>query len=95
MNIGLAWMLFVNLFPVGLLQLNDILSHSYWHGRQPEFFRQPLVRVFEWLRLPGDALFIAGGIVPVLYLALRMFHNRNRPGSSAILEELPLTEPRQ
>jgi nitric oxide reductase subunit B len=76
-NLGLAWMMFVNLFPVGLLQLNQILATSYWQGRQPEFFMQPLVRLFEWLRLPGDALFIAG-ILPVVYLALRMFINRNR-----------------
>jgi len=78
-NLGLAWMMFINLFPVGLLQLNQILATSYWQGRQPEFFMQPLVRLFEWLRLPGDMLFIAG-ILPVVYLALRMFLNRNRKG---------------
>jgi nitric oxide reductase subunit B len=92
MNGGLAWMLFVNLFPVGLLQLNDILSHSYWHGREPEFFQQPLVRIFEWLRLPGDALFILGGILPVVYLALRMFLNRNRRDSALLLGSRPLTD---
>jgi len=78
-NIGLALMLFVNLFPVGMLQLNQILATSYWEGRQPEFFMQPLVRIFEWLRLPGDVLFIVG-ILPVVYLAVRMFLNRNCPG---------------
>lgn len=80
-NLGLAWMMFVNLFPVGFLQLNQILATSYWQGRQPEFFMQPLVRLFEWLRLPGDLLFLAG-ILPVVYLALRMFMNRNRKGLS-------------
>ena len=25
--------------------------------------------LLEWLRLPGDALFILGGVLPVLYLA--------------------------
>ncbi|HEY3307524.1 MAG TPA: cbb3-type cytochrome c oxidase subunit I [Desulfuromonadaceae bacterium] len=79
MNIGLAWMLFINLFPVGLLQLNEILTNSYWHGREPAFFSQPLVRIFEWLRFPGDALFIVGGILPVVYLAVRVFLNRHRP----------------
>ena len=29
-------------------------------------------------RLPGDVLFIVGGILPVVYLALRMFAHRNR-----------------
>ncbi|GAB7025214.1 nitric-oxide reductase large subunit [Geotalea toluenoxydans] len=87
MNIGLAWMLFINLFPVGVLQLNDALTYSYWHARAPEFFQQPLVRVFEWLRFPGDAIFIVGGIFPVVYLAVRMFINRNRPGGHGWQEE--------
>ena len=76
-NLGLAWMMFLNLFPVGMLQLNQILATSYWDGREPEFFMQPLVRLFEWLRLPGDAFFLVG-ILPVVYLAVRMFLNRNR-----------------
>jgi nitric oxide reductase subunit B len=85
-NLGLAWMLFINLFPVGFLQLNTILATSYWQGRQPEFFQQPLVRIFEWLRFPGDALFIVG-ILPVVYLAVRMFLNRNRQGVAAAASE--------
>lgn len=80
LNIGLAWMLFVNLFPVGLLQLGEILKNSYWQGREPQFYAQPAVRFFEWLRLPGDALFIAG-ILPIVYMAVRMFLNRHRPGT--------------
>jgi nitric oxide reductase subunit B len=78
LNIGLLWMLFVNLFPLGLLQLNDSVAYGYWHSRQIEFFMQPVVRVIEWLRLPGDLLFIVGGILPIVYLAFRMFKLRNR-----------------
>ncbi|MBJ6725514.1 nitric-oxide reductase large subunit [Geomesophilobacter sediminis] len=81
-NLGLAWMLFINLFPVGLLQMNQILATAYWHGREPDFFSLPLVRLFEWLRFPGDALFIVG-ILPVVYLAVRMFLNRKREGVPA------------
>ena len=44
LNIGLAWMVFVNLVPVGVLQLYDSLQNGYWHARSPEFFAQPLVR---------------------------------------------------
>jgi nitric oxide reductase subunit B len=78
LNIGLLWMLFINLFPVGYLQLMDSVNNSYWHARRPEFYAQPVVRFIEWLRLPGDTIFIAGGILPVVYLAIRMFRNRNR-----------------
>lgn len=82
LNLGLAWMLFVNLFPIGYLQLQDAVNRSYWHARRPEFFDQTLVRVFEWLRLPGDVLFILGGILPVVYLAVRMFAGRRRAASA-------------
>jgi nitric oxide reductase subunit B len=78
LNIGLFWMLVANLFPVGLLQLSDSFQNGYWHAREPEFFAQSLVHAFEWLRLPGDALFIAGGILPVIYLAVLAFLLRRR-----------------
>jgi nitric oxide reductase subunit B len=78
LNIGLAAMVFVNLVPVGFLQFRDSLQNGYWHARTPEFFQQPLVTLLEWARLPGDVLFIVGGIIPIVYLALRMFAQRNR-----------------
>jgi len=78
LNIGLAWMLFVNLFPIGALQVADSLRFGYWHARELAFFQQPAVRVLEWLRLPGDLLFIIGGILPIVYLAIRMFLLRKR-----------------
>jgi nitric oxide reductase subunit B len=81
LNLGLAYMLFVNLVPVGFLQFRDSLQSGYWHARSPEFHAQPLVRSLEWARLPGDVLFIVGGILPIVYLALRTFYYRNRPAT--------------
>jgi nitric oxide reductase subunit B len=91
LNIGLAWMVFVNLVPVGILQLYDSFENGYWHSRTPAFFAQPALRILEWLRFPGDLLFIIGGIFPVVYLAIRMFLARNRYralAASAETEEL-------
>jgi nitric oxide reductase subunit B len=78
LNIGLGWMLFVNLGPMGTVQLFDAFQNGYWHAREIEFFLRPDVRLIEWLRLPGDLLFIIGGILPVVYLAVRMFVERGR-----------------
>jgi nitric oxide reductase subunit B len=78
LNIGLATMVFVNLVPVGFLQFRDSLQNGYWHARAADFYAQPLVNFLEWARLPGDVLFIVGGIGPVVYLALRMLVLRNR-----------------
>ena len=95
LNGGLAWMVCVNLFPIGVLQFQDALANGYSHARRPEFFARTDVRVLEWLRLVGDTVFIVGGIGPLVYLALRMVANRKRPGSISADEAVaPLTVPR-
>jgi nitric oxide reductase subunit B len=68
LNLGLAWMVFANLFPIGVLQLGDAVANGYWHARSLEFFNDHAL--IEWLRLPGDVLFIAG-VVPLVYLTSR------------------------
>jgi nitric oxide reductase subunit B len=78
LNIGLGYMLFANLVPIGMFQLFDSFKHGYWHARAAEFFLRPEIRFLEWLRLPGDVLFIVGGILPIVYLAVRMFRERTR-----------------
>ncbi len=91
LNVGLGWMVFANLVPIGIVQLYDSFQNGYWHAREPEFFDQTIVRVFEWLRLPGDLLFIVGGILPVAYLAVRMFRAKRRYVTVSASAE-PLTE---
>lgn len=69
LNLGLAWMCFASLFPVGLLQLYHSVAQGYWYARSLQFLSLRDAKLFEWLRFPGDALFIVGGIIPLLYLA--------------------------
>ena len=85
LNIGLAWMAFANLFPVGMAQLHDALAHGYYHARSIEFISQPWVNALEWLRLPGDVLFIAGGVLPLIWLCWKgvRYPNPNRLGPEA------------
>jgi nitric oxide reductase subunit B len=66
LNIGLALMVVTNLFPGGVLQLFDVLNSGYWHARGPAFLNEKTVRIIEWLRLPGDIIFIGAGVVPAL-----------------------------
>jgi nitric oxide reductase subunit B len=67
-NLGLAWMSFATLFPLGILQLFASVNHGYFAARQLSFITNPTNSVFEWLRLPGDLLFIIGGVLPFLYI---------------------------
>lgn len=64
LNIGLALMVILNLFPGGVLQLWDVLTNGYWHARGPEFMNSDTTRLIEWLRLPADAIFILFGVLP-------------------------------
>jgi nitric oxide reductase subunit B len=69
LNIGLAWMVFATLFPLGIVQLYHSVSVGYFDARSLQFLSNRTNAFLEWLRLPGDALFIVGGTLPVVYLA--------------------------
>jgi nitric oxide reductase subunit B len=70
LNIGLAWMAFITLLPLGILQLYQSVDHGYAAARSLDYLTNPTNRMLEWLRLPGDVLFIVGGVLPLLWLAL-------------------------
>jgi nitric oxide reductase subunit B len=65
-NGGLAMMLLMSLFPSGVLQLWDVLENGYWHARSIEYMALPRSQIIEWLRLPGDLVFIIFGAVPLV-----------------------------
>jgi nitric oxide reductase subunit B len=69
LNIGLAWMVFATLFPLGILQLYHSVSVGYFDARSLAFLSNRTNALLEWLRLPGDTLFILGGTLPIVYLA--------------------------
>ena len=69
LNIGLAWMVFATLFPLGIVQLYRSVSVGYFDARSLEFLSNRTNALLEWLRLPGDTLFILGGTLPILYLS--------------------------
>ena len=66
LNLGQALMVLLNLFPGGIVQMRDVLENGYWHARSLDFIGQPLTRILEWLRLPGDIVFILVGVVPAV-----------------------------
>ena len=79
LNIGLAWMVFVALLPLGLLQLYESVNHGYFEARELSFLTNPTNRFLEWLRLPGDIVFIVFGVLPLLWLCWLGVRYR-RPG---------------
>jgi nitric oxide reductase subunit B len=67
-NLGLAWMCFATLLPLGIAQLYESVDKGYWEARELEFLTNDTNALLEWLRLPGDIVFIGGGALPVLYI---------------------------
>ena len=80
---GLAMMIASNLFPGGVLQLYDVLQNGYWHARSAAFGHSPLMHALEWARLPGDLIFIAVGVVPLVIAALKTYVGLLRSPSHA------------
>ena len=69
LNTGLALMVTLNLFPGGVMQIRDVLSNGYWHARDLSYLNLRFVRLIEWLRMPGDLIFIVLGVIPAVIAA--------------------------
>lgn len=70
-NVGLAMMVTMSLFPSGVLQMWDVIQHGYWHARSLDYLSSERSRLIEWLRLPGDLVFILFGAVPLVIAAVK------------------------
>ncbi|UGB39445.1 nitric-oxide reductase large subunit [Frateuria soli] len=84
-NIGLVLMLALSLFPGGILQVWDVVQHGYWHARGLEFTASAAARTLEWLRLPGDLVFIVFGAVPLLIAGIKGWQlMRGQPAGTGV-----------
>ena len=69
LNIGLAWMVFVTLLPLGVLQLWHTVNDGYFEARELGYITRPGNAFLEWMRMPGDVIFLVPGILPFLWIA--------------------------
>jgi nitric oxide reductase subunit B len=73
LNIGLALMVTMNLFPIGVLQMVDVIKNGYWHARGPEFSQTRMITLLEWARMPADLIFIVFGALPLTIAAVKTY----------------------
>ena len=99
LNVGLAWMAFASLFPLGVLQLYHSVADGYWQARTLDYLSNTTNTILEWVRLPGDVLFILGGALPLLWLAFWAIAGRKAVAApedyDATLFEESAAEPEQ
>ena len=86
LNIGLAWMVFATLLPLGVLQLYQSVGNGYFEARDLAYITSNTNVLLEWGRLPGDVIFLIGGNLPFLWIALQGLLNY-RKGKT--VDELP------
>ena len=85
LNIGLALMVVLDLFPAGVLQLWDVLSNGYWHARRLEFLTTGTFHMLEWARVVADMVFLLFGVVPMVIatLMVTLARSSGEPNASA------------
>ncbi len=69
-NIGLMGMVVLDLFPVGVAQLLDVLENGLWHARSQAFVQADLFQALTWARIVGGAVFVLGGVLPLAWFVL-------------------------
>jgi nitric oxide reductase subunit B len=69
LNGGLMAMCVLSLLPVGLLQTQASVTHSYWYARSSEFMQTDVMQTLRWMRVPGDTVFFLGAVALVLFVA--------------------------
>ncbi|MEO8935188.1 MAG: cbb3-type cytochrome c oxidase subunit I [Burkholderiaceae bacterium] len=70
-NVGLALMVVLSLFPSGVLQVWDVAQHGYWHARSLDYIGSDRSHLLEWMRLPGDLVFIVFGALPLAIASIK------------------------
>jgi len=78
LNLGLALMVVLDLFPGGVLQLWDSVSNGYWHARRLTWTMSGLFHTLEWIRIVGDLVFLLAGALPIAVAAIRAYALRER-----------------
>jgi hypothetical protein len=60
LNVGLALMVVMDLFPVGVDQLLVVMESGYAHARSEAYVRGATFQAYAWLRGVGGAVFVLG-----------------------------------
>ena len=66
-NTGLLLMVFLDLFPAGILQFKTVTEQGLWYARSSSFIDGTAFQTFTWLRIVGGSVFTLGGVIPLVW----------------------------
>jgi len=69
-NIGLLLMVFLDLFPVGIMQFQAVTLKGLWFARDSSFIDSTSFQTFTWMRIVGGSLFTVGGVFPLTWFII-------------------------
>ncbi|MCO5143610.1 MAG: cbb3-type cytochrome c oxidase subunit I [Oligoflexia bacterium] len=70
LNIGIALMMFLDLFPVGVYQLMAVFDSGFWYARSPEIVSGSVFKTLTYFRSLGGNIFVFGGVIPMIWFIL-------------------------
>ncbi|MEO6063075.1 MAG: nitric-oxide reductase large subunit [Thermoflexales bacterium] len=73
LNIGLAMMVFLSLFPQGLFQTYQSFTRGYAYARSADVIHSPLMQALVWARVPGDLVFTVGVVAFTIFMVRALF----------------------
>ncbi len=83
LNIGLAMMVLMSLFPQGLYQAYWSFTRDYAYARSPEVIHGTVMETLVWMRVPGDLVFTVGVVAFAIFM-MRALFGRDRRGEIVI-----------
>jgi nitric oxide reductase subunit B len=78
LNAGLGLMVALDLLPAGMLQLLAVLERGLWFARSQEWLLATPFQTLTWMRSVGGALFVLGGVTPLVWFALSRWRSLRR-----------------
>lgn len=84
LNIGLALMVVLDLFPVGIHQLMSVMEHGLAHARSNEYLSGAWFKSLTWLRAIGAIIFYFGGVIPISLFILKKGRHQKETFSDKI-----------
>ena len=73
LNIGVALMMFLDLFPVGLYQLFIVLEDGFWLARAQETVTGNVFQTLTYFRSIGGLVFVVGVLALIWFILTRAF----------------------
>jgi len=87
-NLGLALMVILDLFPAGIHQLFTVMDQGYWFARSQEFIQSTPFQTMTWLRIVGGSVFLLGGVLPLTWIVLKSATHR-KPKQPITFNHIP------